>query len=168
MKVLFFVVLLCLSCATSAFATVVVNSPSNGDTVGPNVHYAATAQTNTCSKGVASIGVYVDNQLIHFKNGNSLDTTLSISSGQHNTVVEEWDYCGGATFTSMQITVNNESGVFVTSPLNGSTVNSTVNYVATATSSCSMGVAAMGIYVNNQLAMVSNGAQLNTQLSLGA
>jgi hypothetical protein len=168
MKVLFFVTLLPLICATSAFATVVVSSPSNGETVGSNVHYAATATTSTCSRGVASIGVYVDNQLIHFEYGDSLEATLPISTGKHNTVVEEWDYCGSATFISMEITVNNASGVFVTSPANGSTVNSTTDYVATATSSCSKGVAAMGVYVNNQLVTVSNGAKLNTQLSLNA
>jgi hypothetical protein len=38
--------------------------------------------------------------------------------------------------------------------------------VATATTSCPQGVAAMGIYVNNQLEYVVKGATLNTQMNL--
>ena len=55
------------------------------------------------------------------------------------------------------------AGVTVTSPASGATVNSPVQYVATATTStCATGVASMGIYVNNKLTYVVNGASLNT------
>lgn len=166
MRSAYSVILIVLSLAVPAFATVVVSSPSNGQTVGPSVHYAATSTTSTCSSGVASMGVYVDYQLLYTVNGTALDTTLSVAPGAHNTVVEEWDYCGGATYTSMGITVTSQPGVHVTSPASSSTVSSPANYVASATSSCSLGVASMGIYVNNQLVYVQNGASLNTQLSL--
>jgi hypothetical protein len=112
------------------------------------------------------MGVYVDNQLIYVANGISMNTTLPITPGTHNTVVEAWDYCGGATFLSMEITVNSQPGVFVTSPASNSRVSSHANYIATATSSCPKGVAAMGIYVNNNLVQVVNGAKLNVQLNL--
>jgi hypothetical protein len=161
-------VLLFLSCATPAFANVVVSSPANGEVVGSTVSYAATANTSTCSRGVASMGVYVDFQLIYVVDGTVLNTTLSVSPGTHNTVIEEWDYCGGATFASMEITATNQAGVHVTSPATNSSVSSPANYVATATSSCSKGVASMGIYVNNQLVVVQNGAKLNAQVNLGA
>jgi Bacterial Ig domain len=157
---------LCLSFSAPAFATVVVTSPTNGATVGPSVHYAATATTSTCSKGVASMGVYVDNQLLYVVNGTTVNTTLTVDAGGHNTVVEEWDYCGGATFVSMQINVSTQSGVYVTSPANNSTVSSPANFTATATSTCAKGVASMGIYVNNQLVYVVQGASLNTQVTL--
>src|SRR5712672_3702246 len=133
----------------SAFATVTVSSPANGGTVGSPVHYAATSST-TCAKGVASMGVYVDNQLVYVVNGKSLATDLSIAPGSHNTVVEEWDYCGGATFTKVPITVSSQNGVWVTSPVAGG-MNSPVSYVATSTTSCSKGIASMGIYVKNKL-----------------
>ncbi len=168
MKTLSSAILLFLFFAAPAFATVAVSSPWNGETVGSSVTYAASATTSTCSKGVASMGVYVDNHLLYTANGTKLDTALTLSAGTHNTVVEEWDYCGGATFVSMTITVNSQSGVYVTSPANNSTVSSPANYVATATSACSKGVASMGIYVNNNLAYVTNGDKLNTQLTLGA
>jgi len=154
--------------AAPAFATVVVNSPSNGETANSTVLYQATATTSTCSKGVAAMGVYIDYQLLYTVNGTSLNTTLAVSPGAHNTVVEEWDYCGGATYVSMEITVNNQPGVHVISPANGSTVSSPVNYVATATSNCAKGVAAMGVYVNNQLVLTQNGASLNAQVNLAA
>lgn len=114
------------------------------------------------------MGVYVDNKLLYVVDGTTLNTSLGVDAGTHNTVVEEWDYCGGATYVSLEISVNNQSGVHVTSPANNSNVSSPVNYTATATSSCSQGVASMGVYVNNQLQYVVNGTQLNTQLNLGA
>jgi hypothetical protein len=166
MKTAFSLPFLLLSFSLPAFSTVLVNSPSNGETVSTAVTYSATATTTTCSKGVASMGVYVDYQLIYIVNGTSLNTTLPVAGGKHNTVVEEWDYCGGATFVSMEITANSQAGVTVTSPINNSTVNSPANYVATATTSCPKGVASMGIYINNQLTYVVQGATLNTQLTL--
>ena len=152
-----------------AFASVTVSSPANGGTVTSPVQFIANASTTTCSKGVASVGVYVNNQLITVQNGISLNASVPLAPGSYSTVVEEWDYCGGATFTPVTISVTNQSGVFVTSPVNNSTVGTPANYIATAaTTSCSKGVAAMGVYVNNQLITVQNGAALNTQVNLGA
>lgn len=162
----FFVFLLSLAFAVPAFATVIVTSPSNGETVNSSVSYAATATSSTCSKGVASMGVYLDNKLLYTVNGTTLKTTLSVNPGTHKTVVEEWDYCGGATFVSMEINSTTQTGVYVTSPANNSTVSPLANYVATATSTCLKGVASIGVYLNNQLVNVQNGAKLNTQLNL--
>jgi hypothetical protein len=161
-------ILLILFFAAPAFATVAVSSPWNGATVGSTVPYAATATTSTCSKGVASMGIYVDYKLLYVVNGTKLNTSLTLSTGKHNTVVEEWDYCGGATLASMDITVSSQSGVYVASPANNGIVSAPANYVATATSTCAKGVASMGVYANNQLMVVQNGASLNTQLNLGA
>jgi len=84
----------------SALATVTVSSPVAGSTVTSPVHYVATATASTCSLGVASMGVYVNNQLIYTVNGASLDTNIAMANGSEHTVVEEWDRCGGATFTT--------------------------------------------------------------------
>jgi len=151
--------------ATIAFADVNVSAPGNGSNVGSPVNYVASATTG-CSKGVASMGVYVDNHLAYVVSGKNLNTNLTIATGKHNTVVEEWDYCGGASFTPVAITVNNQSGVWITSPANNAGVNTPVTYAATATTTCSKGVASMGIYVNNQLNYVVDGAILNTSLTL--
>ena len=144
-------------------ATVTVTSPQAGQTVNSPVSFQASATTNTCSSGVASMGVYVDNVLTYVVNGASLSTSISIAPGSHHTVVEEWDHCGGATYTSVDLTI---AGVAVKSPAPGSPVTTSVTYTATAATTCSKGVAAMGIYVNNVLVYTVNAATLNTQITL--
>jgi hypothetical protein len=169
MKTSFYSTMILMTFAAPAFANVTVTSPANAATVSSPVNYVATATTSTCSRGVASIGVYVNNQLVVVQIGTAFNANVSLSPGKYNTVVEEWDYCGGATFTPLTITVTSQPGVFVTSPANNSTVSTPANFVATATSgSCSKGVASMGVYVNNKLMVVQNGAKLNTQVNLGA
>lgn len=157
---------LCFLLKTNVFADVSVSAPSPGATVGSPVQYVATSTTATCSKGVASMGVYVDNQLIYVSNGASLNASVSIGAGGHDTVVEEWDYCGGATFTHVPLTVTNQTGVWVTSPSNNSTVGSPVQFTATSASACAKGVASMGVYFNNQLNFVSPGNKLNTAITV--
>jgi hypothetical protein len=162
----------CLSAclASSAFATVKVTSPSNGATYSGAVRFAATATTKTCAKGIASIGIYTaPYQLAYVKNGSSLDTTLALSPGTYDAVVEEWDNCGGATTAGVAITVqaSGTTGVYVSSPADHSTVGSPANFSATATTSCDKGVSAIGIYTAPyQLAYVAKGATLDYNLAL--
>jgi phospholipase C len=153
----------------TAFATVNVTSPTPNSTVNSPVHYVATA-TTTCSTGVASMGVYVNNQLVYTVNGASLNTNISMANGDEHTVVEEWDRCGGASYTSVNIVVGSaptSTKVTVTSPTPGSTVTSPVHYVATAqTATCAGGVSSMGVYVNNSLVYSVNGASMNTNITM--
>jgi hypothetical protein len=155
---------------SAAFAGVNVSSPSNGGTYQGSVPYSATATTSTCNKGVASMGIYTaPGVLAYVVNGSSLNTSLTLEPGTYSTVVEEWDYCGGALTTPVAVTVDSsgKSGVYVTSPANNSTVGSPVNYTATASSSCQKGVASMGIYTApGQLAYVVQGASMNYNLAL--
>ena len=167
MKFGFFVLSLLTLFSAPAFATVIVTSPTNGQTLTPSVTFVASA-TTPCPSGVASMGVYVDNNLLYVAQGATLNTTLQLAVGQHNAVVIEWDFCGGATITSIPIAVTSQFGVFVSSPQNNAHVNSLTNYKATATSSCPYGVSAMGVYVNNQLVYSVNGASMNTMLNLPA
>src|ERR1700755_840691 len=61
------------------------------------------------------------------------------------------------------------AGVSVSSPASGATSGSPVHFVASATSSCSKGVSAMGIYTApGVLAYSVSGAKLNTSLNLRA
>jgi hypothetical protein len=165
-------IFVCLFAAVSAFAGVTVTSPANSSTVGTSVKFVATATASSCSKGVASMGIYPEpNELSYVVNGASLNTTLNLNPGTYNAVVQEWDQCGGSSTSTVKITVTSSgtTGVFVTSPANNSTVSSPTNFVATATTSCSLGVASMGIYTApSKLAYVVNGASLNTSLSLSS
>src|SRR5215472_696819 len=61
------------------------------------------------------------------------------------------------------------AGVNVTSPGNGATVTSPVHFAASASSSCSKGVAAMGIYTAPYvLAYKVNGARLSTSIAMSS
>ncbi len=114
------------------------------------------------------MGIYpAPYQLVYTSNGASLNTTISLNPGTYNVVVEEWDHCGGAATASVKIYVKSGSGVYVTSPANNSTVGSPANFVATSTTSCSLGVASMGIYTApGHLAYTVGGDKLNTSLPL--
>lgn len=153
--------------ALPAGATVAVTSPINNTTVGTSVPVIATAST-TCAKGVASTGVYVDNSLQYVANGNVVNKVISLAPGKHYVVVQEWDYCGGATTAPLNLTVpsTTTSAVTVTSPVNGATVSTTSAFVASATSSCAAGVSAMGVYVNNTLIYQGAGNTMNTSVTL--
>lgn len=160
-------VLLVLSSGTFAFAGVSVSVPANGSVVSSPVQYVASA-SSSCSKGISAMGIYTaPNQLVYTSQGTKLNTLLTLNPGVYNTVVEEWDNCGGASVTPVKITVGSGSQVTVSAPKANSTVSPTVQYVASASSACSKGVSAMGIYTApGQLAYTSQGAQLNTTLTL--
>ena len=150
---------------------VTVSSPSNGSTVGSPVHFVAKAGSTSCSKGVASMGIYkAPGDLAYSVNGTSLDTYLSLSPGTYYTTVQQWDYCGGSSKANITVTVGSATGVYVSSPANNSTVSSPAHFVATAmTSTCSKGVASMGIYTAPyQKAYTVGGDKLDTYLSLAA
>src|ERR1700686_3665352 len=88
-----------------AFASVSVSSPGNGSTVGSSVKFVATAGTS-CSKGVASMGIYpAPYQLAYTVGGASLNTSLNFNPGTYNVVVQEWDNCGGSTTSTAKIYV---------------------------------------------------------------
>ena len=159
--------ILILFSAAYAFAGVTVSSPANGSTVNTSVTFKANASTS-CSKGVSSMGIYpAPFDLVYTTGGSSLNTTLHLNPGKYAVVVEEWDGCGGASTATVNITVQSGTGVFVSSPANNSTVGSPVHFVATATTSCSLGVSSMGVYTAPyQLAYAVQGASLNTSLSL--
>jgi hypothetical protein len=56
------------------------------------------------------MGVYVDNALTTVVDATTMKTSVTMSAGKHNTVVEEWDKCGGATYTAVaNLTVKGSS-----------------------------------------------------------
>ncbi|MDX6457900.1 MAG: phospholipase, partial [Acidobacteriaceae bacterium] len=109
MKIFYCIVLTLMTWVAPAFASVSVSSPKAGATVTSPVHYVATATTSTCSKGVASMGIYVNNKLVYVVSGAKLDHELSLATGYEHTVVEEWDHCGGASYTTINLTVTSST-----------------------------------------------------------
>ena len=95
---------------SSAFAGVTVTSPANNSTDASPVHYVATA-TTSCSKGVAAMGIYTAPGVLAYKvNGASLNTNLPLNAGTYNTVVQDWDNCGGYAKTPITIKVSGGGG----------------------------------------------------------
>jgi len=159
-----------LAIATPAVAGVSVVAPLNNGNVATSIQYVATA-TTTCAKGVSAMGIYTAPYVLAYTVGGAkLNTVLSLSPGTYNTVVQEWDNCGGSTKTPVAITVvGSQSGgsVRVTAPANNSAVSPTVQFVASATTNCTTGVAAVGVYTApGVLAYKASGAKLNTLLTL--
>jgi len=111
------------------------------------------------------MGVYVDNKLVYVVQGGSLNTTLSLTPGSHDTVVEASDLCGSSSKLSVPITVTAKTEVWVNSPSAGK--SSTVPaFVASATTTCASGIAAMELYVDGQLIETEQGNTLNYQAAL--
>ena len=135
MKVFPYCLLPALACTLPAFATVNVTSPVPGSTDPSPVHYVASATTSTCSKGVASMGIYVNNKLIYTVNGTQLNTSITMNTGPEHTVVEEWDYCGGATYTTVDITVGTIPAPALSITANPPTVQAGSSSVLTVTAS---------------------------------
>jgi phospholipase C len=90
---------------SSAFATVTVTSPVNKSTYTSPVHFVATATATTCSTGVASMGIYLNNTREYVVDAASLNTSLTVGVGSYTVVVQEWDKCGGSTTATLTITV---------------------------------------------------------------
>lgn len=152
--------------ALPAFATVAVTTPTDNSTVSSSVPVIATSSTS-CAGGVASSGIYVDNALQYVVVGNVVNTKINLSPGKHYVVVQEWDFCGGASSAPLNLLVPTSAGVTIAAPVNGSTVSATVGFVASASSTCPSGVAAMGVWINNSLVYKASGASLNAPISLG-
>ncbi|HEY6337571.1 MAG TPA: hypothetical protein VIW68_03675 [Candidatus Sulfotelmatobacter sp.] len=163
-----FALLLVLSSATMAFASVSVSAPANGSHVGTTVQYVASASTS-CARGISTIGIYAaPGNLVYTTAGSSLNTELVFSPGSYPTVVQAWDNCGGVSKTPVTIYVSaGAAEVQVMAPANNSNVATQVQYVATGSTSCAEGVSAMGIYTSpGALAYQTKGASLNTLLTL--
>src|ERR1017187_1029695 len=125
--------LILLGCAIPARADVIVSAPQSGEVVTSPVQYTASATTTTCSQGVASMGIYINNQLIYVVNGTQLNTQIAMNTGPEHTVVEEWDYCGGAAYTAVDITVEASAAPAVSITADSSTITAGSSSTLTVT-----------------------------------
>jgi hypothetical protein len=78
--------------------------------------------------------------------------------------------CSPLLLTGLLFLVSSTSafaGITITSPGSGSSVQSPVHFIASSSaSSCSKGVAAMGVYDNNVLMATTDGSKMDTHVSL--
>lgn len=156
---------------TSVWASVTVSNPTNGANVTSPVLFEAKAARGSCSKGVASMGIYLDGKLAYKTDKSTLDTELTLKPGKYKVIAREWDHCGKSTYDQETITVAapiKTPSISVISPVNNTLVTSPANYIATASvPTCAAGVASMEVYVDGQLAATQEGPSLDTQVALG-
>ena len=135
MKYFRLVLPLIFALTATAYATVTVTSPAAGSTVTSPVSYVATASAPACAKGVASMGIYVNNKLVYTVKSSQLSTSLTLAAGAEHTVVEEWDKCGKASYTTVNLTVTSANQTTVTLSANPTTIapGSSSTLTATAT-----------------------------------
>src|SRR5947209_7975852 len=159
---------LLLFSSVSFAQSVSVSSPSNGATVSSPVHFVGSA--NGGSFPVTAVRIYADNQSVYSTNSASLDTMVPMATGNHFVVVQAWNSSGQVFKAPMNITVSGTTtsgaGVSVSSPADGSTVGSPVQFAASATPSSGRVITAMRIYADSQSAYTVNASSLNTSLSL--
>ena len=106
MKTYFLICVTAFMTTLASAGTVTVTAPLNNSTSSSPVKYVASA-TTSCAKGISSVGIYTaPYQLAYVVNGASLNTSLSLSAGTYNTVVQEWDNCGGYAKTPITVTVS--------------------------------------------------------------
>lgn len=114
MRFLKFSAVLCLfTAAFPVYAGVYVTSPSaatvstsGAASSGSPVHFVATATSPACSKGVAGMGIYTAPYTLAYNvTGAALDTSLPLSAGTYNIVVQEWDNCGWSSKAQLTVSV---------------------------------------------------------------
>jgi WD40 repeat protein len=113
--------------------------------------------------------IYVDSNSMYTVGSSSLNTTLALPSGSHNVTIVAWDSTGKAYTKSLSVNVGGTTtvgGVAISSPANGATLSSPVQFMASARANSGRTIVAMRIYVDGVSAYLANAASLNTSLSL--
>jgi len=151
-----------------SFASVNLSSPANGATVQSPVPIVATASSSNPITGWA---VYDGWNLAYRNYTSQLNTSLNLTSGSHFLTVKAWDSAGNISTTAFPIQVTTgggggTTGLTISSPVNGSTVQSPVHFAATAGSANP--ITGWTIYDGWNLAYRNNTSQLNTLLNLSS
>ncbi len=84
-------------------AGVTVTAPKDGATAGSPVHVVASASSGN---PITTMRIYVDNVSVYNNSSNKIDTQLSMTTGNHNMIVQAWDSTGAVFKTPVGITVN--------------------------------------------------------------
>ena len=145
-----------------------ISSPANGATVQSPVSFVATATSNNPITGWT---VYDGWNLAYKNNSSQLNASIALAAGAHVMTIKAWDAAGNVQFKILQIQVGSGGGggggsVTITSPANGSTVQSPVSFVATATSNNP--ITGWNVYDGGTLVYRNNSSQLNTSITLAA
>ena len=90
----------------SAAQVVTVTSPASNSKFQSPAHYVATATSPQCAGGIIGMRIYLAPHVVAYKvQANSIDTQLTLTPGNYQTVVQAWDACGGVGKTAVNFTV---------------------------------------------------------------
>lgn len=156
--------------AATTVAGVTISSPTSGATVSSPVQFVASATSGSTTKPITSMRLYVDSVSLYTVGAASLNTSQTLASGAHNVTIVAWDKTGKSYSKSISITVGTATAgaVTITSPANGATVGSPVQFVASAQANSGKTITAMQIYVDNISVYSTNAASLNTSLNVAS
>jgi hypothetical protein len=141
--------------AATVFANPTVTSPSNGATV--STSFTLTASDSSCSShAISAMGYSFDNSPNNtFFYSNSINATVSASTGAHVLHVKSWGQGGGSCVTDVALTVSGTAAVVtstqvgVSSPSAGASVYSPFTLTASASTCGGNSTAAMGYSFDN-------------------
>ena len=153
-------------CSLPAFASVTVNSPSNGATVAPQ--FTLSASSTICSgQSISAMGFSLDSSSnTTIVNGTSINATVSATTGAHTLHVKAWGNAGAACVTDVALTVSAiVNGVSVVTPANGSTLSSPFTLTADALYCASLPVSAMGYSIDYGATTIVNSTAINASVS---
>jgi len=128
-----------------------ISTPSNNSTVSSPVNLKASATPSSGQK-IGGWWVYVDSVGV-YNAGDvaSISTNLTMGPGIHTIVVRAWDTSGNYGDQTITVTVKPVStiGVTISSPTNGSTVNSPMHVEASATHPSGQWIVKWWVYLDN-------------------
>jgi phospholipase C len=90
------------------------------------------------------MGVYVDGVKVYVVDATTMNTEVSMSVGSHNTTVEEWDKCGGATVDHIALTIEASAAPAVTITAKSSTITAGSSSILTVTATNSTAITVTG------------------------
>ena len=89
---------------TTTPGSVTISTPANGATVTSPTQFIASAQAPS-GRTITAMQIYVDSVSAYSTNASSLNTSLTLTSGAHNIVIQAWDSTGVVYKSSRSITV---------------------------------------------------------------
>src|SRR4051812_37894328 len=126
-----------------------ISTPSNNSSVGSPVTLKATA---TPSSGQKTTGwwVYVDSKATYSGGAtNSINTSLTLSTGTHTILVRAWDTSGNYGDKTITVTVSKPT-VTVTAPTGGSSVSSSFTVTASAKATSGNWISGWWVYLDGE------------------
>jgi hypothetical protein len=157
------------ACAMPAFASVTVNTPTNGATVAPQ--FTLSADAPSCSnQTVSAMGFSLDSSSnTTIVNSATINATVTATTGAHTLHVKAWGNGGASCVTDVAITVGAASGttngVSVSTPGTNATVTSPFPLAADALTCSGQPVSAMGYSIDSGNTTIVNATAINTSVA---